>query len=80
MNMNEILKPFTEAKAINVGGYFGVVDNNKRNLLKRSDANFDNVMKAIVTAHKELLDNPEMYNEIASIVKSEMGITEVKTR
>lgn len=80
MNMNEILKPFTEARAINVGGYFGVVDNNKRNLLKRSDVNFDNVMKAIIVAHKELLDNPEMYNEVASMVKSEMGITEVKTR
>ena len=37
-------------------------------------------MRAIIVAHKELLDNPEMYNEVASMVKSEMGITEVKTR
>ena len=81
MNYNDLLKQFTETPAMNIGGHFGVVDNNKRNILARKDANFSNVMRAIVSTHKELLDNPEMLNKVAEMVKAEMNVEEtIKTK
>ncbi len=80
MNYNDLLKQFTETPAINMGGHFGVVDNNKRNILLRKDASFDNIMRAIVSTHKELLDNPEMLNIVAEMVKAEMNPEHVMTK
>ena len=79
MNYNEILKPFTEAPAINIGGYFAVADNNKRNLLTRKDVNADSILRAVVTVYPELLNDAEKLNVVKEMIVSEMNAN-VKTR
>jgi len=74
--VSSILKPFTEAPAINVGGHFGVEDNNKRNMLRRADTSYENVMRCIMSTHPELNDNKELYDAVSEMVLSEMQTVE----
>ena len=45
----EIIKPWTEAPSMSTTGYFGVTDNNTRNLLKSTDMTLEKAIRAIMS-------------------------------
>ena len=80
MNCNEILKPFTERPVMNVGGRFQAVNEEKINVLRRKDVNVYSVLRAVLSAHPELLNDAEKINEVKNAIIAEMNSEQENTK